>query len=46
KSVIEKRRLVGFDIVELAPNPEEKASDFVASKLYYKILSYHFNPHL
>jgi agmatinase len=46
KSVIEKRRLIGFDIVELAPNPEEKASDFVASKLYYKILSYHFNPHL
>lgn len=46
KSVIEKRRLVGFDIVELAPNPEEKASDFVASKLYYKILSYHYNPHL
>ncbi len=46
KKVIEKRRMVGFDIVELAPNPEERSSDFLASKLYYKLLTYHFNPNL
>ena len=46
KKVIETRRMVGFDIVELAPNPEERSSDFLASKLYYKLLTYHFNPNL
>lgn len=42
KKVIEKKNLVGFDIVELCPNPNEKSSDFLASKLLYKILSYKF----
>jgi len=31
--------IVGFDVVELAPNPEEPSSDFLASKLIYQILS-------
>lgn len=42
RKVIKKRNVVGFDIVELCPDPEEKSSDFLASKLYYKILSYIF----
>jgi agmatinase len=32
----------GFDIVELAPNPNNKGSDFLAAKLYYKLLTYRF----
>jgi len=42
KEVIDKKELVGFDIVELCPNPANKAPDFLASKLLYKILSYKF----
>jgi agmatinase len=42
KKVIEQKNLVGFDVVELCPNPEEKSSDFLATKLVYKILSYKF----
>ena len=40
KLVIEKRNVVGFDIMELCPNKINKAPDFLAAKLYYKILSY------
>jgi agmatinase len=43
KKINKKKNIVGFDIVELAPNPQEKASDFVAAKLYYKMLSYKFH---
>lgn len=42
RKLIEKKNLVGFDIVELCPNPHAKASDFLAAKLLYKILSYKF----
>lgn len=42
RKLIEKKNLVGFDIVELCPNPQEKSSDFLAAKLLYKILSYKF----
>ncbi len=42
KKLIERKNLVGFDVVELCPNPEEKSSDFLATKLLYKILSYKF----
>jgi len=35
-------KIVGFDIVELAPNPADKSSDFLAAKLYFKILTYIF----
>jgi agmatinase len=41
KSVIKKRELVGFDVVELCPNRNYKAADFLAALLIYKILSYH-----
>ena len=42
RKVFERRRVVGFDIVELAPDPHHKAADFLAAKLYYKMLSYAF----
>ena len=42
KLIFDHKKVVGFDIVELAANPNEKSSDFVAAKLYYKMLSYKF----
>jgi agmatinase len=42
KKVFTERQVVGFDIVELCPKENEKSSDFLAAKLYYKMLSYHF----
>ncbi|WP_111684562.1 agmatinase [Winogradskyella tangerina] len=42
RRVFEEKNVVGFDIVELCPNPNEKSSDFLAAKLYYKMLSYKF----
>lgn len=42
KQVFEEKTVVGFDIVELCPNKNEKSSDFLAAKLYYKMLSYKF----
>ncbi|MCF8367549.1 MAG: agmatinase [Bacteroidales bacterium] len=45
KKVFEKKEVVGFDIVELAPIPGNKAPEFLAAKLYYKMLSYKFCIH-
>lgn len=42
RMVIASRNMVGFDIVELCPNPNERASDFLAAKLLYKLLTYKF----
>ena len=42
KLIFKKKNVVGFDIVELCPNENEKSSDFLAAKLYYKMLSYKF----
>ncbi|AXO81250.1 agmatinase [Olleya aquimaris] len=42
KQVFEEKNVVGFDIVELCPNKTDKSSDFLAAKLYYKMLSYKF----
>lgn len=42
KQVFEDKNVVGFDIVELCPNKADKTSDFLAAKLYYKMLSYKF----
>lgn len=42
KTIFKKKNVVGFDIVELCPNSAEKSSDFLAAKLYYKMLSYKF----
>ncbi len=43
KKVFAEKNVVGFDMVELCPNPQEKSSDFLAAKLYYKMLSYKFS---
>ncbi len=42
KQVFDEKNVVGFDIVELCPNKNDKSSDFLAAKLYYKMLSYKF----
>jgi agmatinase len=42
KRVFEEKNVVGFDMVELCPNKNEKSSDFLAAKLFYKMLSYKF----
>ncbi|WP_323787024.1 agmatinase [Psychroserpens sp.] len=42
RQVFEEKNVIGFDIVELCPNSNEKSSDFLAAKLYYKMLSYKF----
>jgi len=45
KKVFQHKKVVGFDIVELAPLPFLKAPDFLVAKLYYKMLSYQFKYH-
>lgn len=43
KKIFMQKNVVGFDIVELCPNEKDKSSDFLAAKLYYKMLSYKFS---
>ena len=43
RQIFIEKNVVGFDIVELCPNENDKSSDFLAAKLYYKMLSYKFN---
>lgn len=43
KKVFSERNVVGFDIVELAPIDGFHAPEFLAAKLYYKMLSYKFH---
>jgi agmatinase len=40
RTVFENRNVVGFDVVELCPDDRNKAPDFLAAKLIYKLLSY------
>jgi len=42
KKVIQEKNMIGFDIVELCPDEHNKAPDFLAAKLLYKMLSYKF----
>ncbi len=42
RRVIESRRVVGCDLVELCPMPGNVAPTFLCAKLVYKILSYRF----
>ena len=37
-----RSRIIGFDVVELCPGEHNKAPDFLAAKLIYKLLSYRF----
>jgi agmatinase len=43
RAVFEQKNVVGFDIVELAPIEGYHAPQFLAAKLYYKMLSYKFS---
>lgn len=40
--VSKKKNIVGFDIMELCPSSVDKAPDFLAAKLIYKLLSFKF----
>ena len=42
RKLIVEKNLVGFDVVELCPLQDSKASDFLASKLIYQMLSFQF----
>ncbi len=42
KKVFSQKNVVGFDMVELCPNAINRQSDFLAAKLFYKMLSYKF----
>ena len=42
RDVINKRNVVGFDVVELCPSETNKTPDFIAAKIIYQLLSYRF----
>jgi agmatinase len=42
KRVFKEKSVVGFDVVELCPNSANKAPDYLAAKLIYKLLSYKY----
>ena len=44
RETCKKKRILGFDIVELSPIPGNPASDFTAAKLAYKLIGYEFRP--
>jgi agmatinase len=46
KMLFEQKKVVGFDLVELAPIDGLLAPNFLAAKLYYKLLSYKFENHV
>ena len=41
-TVSRRKKIAGFDVVELCPSTANKAPDFMAAKLVYKFLSYIF----
>ncbi len=43
KKVFDDNEVIGFDIVELCPDEMNKAPDFLAAKLIYKLLSYKYS---
>lgn len=42
EETFKKRNVVGFDVVELCPNKNNKAPNFLAAKLIYKMIGYKF----
>lgn len=46
REIFDQKNVLGFDIVELAPIPNHRTSEFLAAKLYYKLLSYKFYNHV
>lgn len=43
KKLFKEKNVVGLEVTDLCPNENDKASDYVAAKLYYKMLSYKFD---
>lgn len=43
EKVIARKKVAGFDVVELCPSDGNKAPDFLAAKLIYRILSMQFS---
>ena len=39
KKIIKKKKVVGFDMLELCPNETSKPSEFFAAKLYHRIIA-------
>jgi agmatinase len=39
RRVAQQRTIIGFDVVELCPTPSHHASDFIAAKLVYRVMS-------
>ena len=46
RTVFESRHVVGFDVVELCPNPQNRASDFLAARLLSPLMTYKFQDEL
>lgn len=44
KAVNDAKNIIGFDVVELCPQKENRAPDFLAAKLIYELLSRKFGP--
>jgi agmatinase len=44
KTVCQGKEIVGLDVVELLPQPENAAPDFLAAKLVSKLIGYVFSP--
>jgi agmatinase len=42
KKVFKERNIIGFDVVEHAPNEYSTAADFTAAKLVYKLIGFKF----
>jgi agmatinase len=42
RAVTRARRVIGFDVMELLPQPHSVAADFLAARLVYKLLTYIF----
>ena len=42
RNICAARNVTGFDVVELCPNSNDRAPDFLVAKLIYKFLSYKF----
>jgi len=40
RKVCEKKKVIGFDVVELCPMPPSVVSDFLAARLVYKLICY------
>jgi len=43
RRVMTEKEVVGFDVVELCPTETNRAPDFLAAKLIYKMLSYRYH---